>query len=111
MITIEEAIEIVRDKCPDELIRTYFEYKDEYRFVHSEKEIDLEDFVGIAVVDKNTGEVHFEGATQIYSKFYPLGEEGEKLAEEYDDAQSKMQPVDLTLEQWKEYQEWMSQFA
>lgn len=43
--------------------------------------------------------------------FYPLGEEGERLAEEYDDAQSKMQPVDLTPEQWKEYQEWMSQFA
>ena len=110
MVNVEQAIQIVRDACTERMIRTYFEYKDEYRFVTSGKKFDLDDVVGLAVVDKNSGTLHFEGATQIYSKFYPLGEEGIKLAKEYDSAENRMQPVDLTDEQWKEYQEYMSQF-
>lgn len=110
MIDLERATQTVREKCPDRLIRAYFEYKDEYRFLTSFKPFSVEDPVGISVVNKNSGEIHFEGAGQIYSKFYPLGEEGVKLAAEYKSAQRRMQPVDLTDEEWKEYQDWMNSF-
>lgn len=111
MITVEQATQIVREACPEYLIRTVFEYKDEYRFITSlGKKFSVDDIAGLAVVNRNTGQLHYEGATQIYSKFYPLGEEGIKLAKEYDSAENTMQPVDLNEEQWKEYQDYMSQF-
>ena len=110
MISVEQATRIVRDKVPDRLIRCYFMYKDEYRFLTSFKPFSVEDPCGIAVVNKNTGDLHFESAGQMAFKFYKLGKEGIELAKEYKQAERDLHNVDLTDAEWKEYQNWMNSF-
>lgn len=107
MITVEQATQIVRDKSPNDLIVAYFEYRDEYRFVTSFKPFSVYGLGGLSVVNKNTGAIHFESIGQIYDKFYPLGEEGMKLAKEYKQAEGNLHNVDLSDEEWKEFQDWL----
>lgn len=113
MITLEKAIEIARNSCGNSLIRTVFEYKDEYRFMTSPGNYFAVDdvAVGIFVVNKKTGETHGESTMSMDFKFLKMDPiERKKASSEYDKAMNNMQPVDLTKEQWNEYLEYMRQF-
>lgn len=109
MLSLKDAIELVREKAPDDLIRTYFEYKDEYRFFTSLKQnFSVENSpAGLTIVNKNTGEIRFEPAMKVYYDFLKAGEAGMKERQKYNEAEKKMQPVDLTEEQWKQVQAYL----
>lgn len=103
MLDLNAATKIVKQKMPNDLIRSVFEYKNTYRFLVSSGKIFIKDdpTVIYAVVDKNTGDFSTEGTLEILYKFYDMGEDGIAAAKEYREAEDSMQPVDVTADQFK----------
>lgn len=95
MITFEKALEIVRKKHPNDLIRAGFSFKDDYYFFWSFGKIyDPGDLtVSLGFVDGETGDYRDGGYVVECNNIFDFG--GEKLLKKFVAAAESAQPIDL----------------
>ena len=107
MITFDEAVSVVKEKYPEYLIRTGYEFDGSYYFSVSPDKTFVKDDLSTltVVVDGTSSDIEIRSSGEMAYDF--IMKMNDDTYKKYEEACKNIKPVDLTAEQFEELKQYL----